>query len=788
MKPTLILSFLFFFFQLTKSDNFVINKNLLNGRWTSFWITCPDVPQKEYGVYHFRKSFELPVKPDSFVVHVTADNRYRLFVNGIPVCSGPARGDLYNWYFETLDIAPYLKSGKNVIAAQVWNMGEHAPVAQITNQTGFVLQGNSSKEYLVNTNKTWKVLHNVSYTPCSTDNSERLKCYMVVGPGEQIDASLYPWGWEDLNYDDSQWKPARNIVNPVPFGHGTDNMWTLVPRNIPLMYEEIQRIPVIRRSNGIEIATDFFSVKQNLVIPANQTISILLDQTYNTVAYPEIVLSKGRGALIKLTYAEALFDKDFKKGNRNEIEGKKIIGNDDIFIMNGENERKFRPLWFKTYRYVQLDIITKDEELIVNDFYGMRTGYPFEMEASFTSNDKSLKEIWDVSWRTSLACAGETFFDTPYYEQLQYPGDTRLQALIMLYMSSDDRLMRKAILDFYHSRTPEGLPQGRYPSSRLQIIPTFSLFWVSMIYDYWMHKEDDAFVEQFLPSIRDVLEWHERNIDADTQMLGKMPWWNFVDWVPGLVNIRGGSENNTAVRTLHYSYTLKQVAEIFNYFGRKVEAAYYLDLSERLNKQTYKLCYDVTKGLFADSHEKLTYSQHANIMGVLADAISQEEMSEVVKRTLQDTTLSQTSFFYKFYLTRVLKKVGMEDIYYSQLTPWRDMLDLGLTTFAETPEPTRSDSHAWSSTPLYEFLSTICGIVPAEPGFKTVLIKPALGELKEAKGEMPHPKGKIKVDFKRKSRTGISGDIFLPPGLEGTFIWNSHQISLKEGQNKINLN
>src|SRR5690606_25437158 len=143
---------------------------------------------------------------------------------------------------------------------------------------------------------------------------------------------------------------------------------------------------------------------------------------------PELLVSKGRGAEIKLTYAESLYDKDFVKGNRDDVEGKEIIGNDDIFIAEGGENHKFRPLWFRTYRYLQLDIETKDEDLLINDFYGMATGYPFTMEASFHSNDPSLQEIWNVAWRTQLICAGETFLDTPYYEQLQYPGDTRLQA------------------------------------------------------------------------------------------------------------------------------------------------------------------------------------------------------------------------------------------------------------------------------------------------------------------------------------------------------------------------
>jgi hypothetical protein len=712
-----------------------------------------------------------------------------LFVNGVFVNNGPARGDLQHWYFESLDIAQYLKSGDNVIAALVWNMGKYAPVAQISNQTAFVLQGEGEQEQLVNTNQTWKVVQSKAYRPCSTNNSQRVRNYMVVGPGDHITGGLYNWDWETVNYNDSDWKRAEVIAGAVPFGQGTDNLWSLIPRNIPLFNEKKeQRLNRVRRTEGIKLSDRHFLIKAPLIIPANSTVSILLDQAYNTVGYPELITSKGKGSTVRLTYAEALYDKNFIKGNRNDIENKQIIGNDDIFEPDGGDNRKFTTLWFKTFRYLQLDITTANQDLVIEDLYSMSTGYPFELSAKFSSDDESLQEIWDVAWRTSLICAGETFFDTPYYEQLQYPGDTRLQALITLYMTGDDRLMRKAILDFYYSRTPEGMVQGRYPSNRLQVIPPFALFWVSMVYDYWMHRDDNRFVEQFLPLIRDVLDWYERNIDKNTGMLNDdMIWWNFIDWVPGLSNSRGSSKGNTAIRSLHYAYTLKQAVEIFCYFERSSEAAHYTQLSEKLNKQTYNLCYDPTKGLLADSYDKLTYSQHANIMGILSDAIPEEDIRVVADKIIEDTTLLQTSFYYKFYLTRALKKAGMADFYYSLLNPWREMLNLGLTTFAEKPEPTRSDSHAWSSTPLYEFLSTICGIVPAEPGFNTVVIAPALGGLKDIKGEMPHPLGIIKVNFERKSRTGISGEVHLPIGLTGTFIWNDQHIPLKQGQTKINL-
>ena len=773
---------------LYAQDKKLINPDLLK-EWPALWVSMADIPQKDYGVYHFRKSFSLTAKPKNFVVHLSADNRYRLFVNGVAVCNGPARGDLYNWYFETIDIAPFLKNGSNTIAAIVWNMGVYAPVAQVSNQTAFVMQGNTEKESIVNTGTGWKAFRNQSYKPCSIDNGKRMRTYMVIGPGDEVDAATYPWGWELNNFDDSKWQPTINITKPVGLGYGTDNYWTLVPRNIPFMEESLQRIPSVRRVNGIELNNGFLSGKKKLVIPANKTVNILLDQTFNTVAYPEILVSKGKGASIKQTYAEALVTPDGKKNNRNDVEGKLIIGNYDIFQPDGGANRLFRPLWLRTYRYIQLEITTKDEELVINDFYGMYTGYPFQVKSSFTSNDKSLQEIWDVGWRTARLCAGETYYDCPYYEQLQYEGDTRIQSLISLYVTGDDRLMRKAIIDFNNSRVPEGLTQGRYPSNRLQVIPPFSLYFVSMVYDYLMHRKDEKFVESFLMPIRGILDWYEKRIDKEKQMLGPMKWWNFVDWNLSWPNgtPEGANEGNSSVISLQYVYTLQQASIIFDHFDKRAEALHYKKLAAQISTGVYSQCFEKVKGVMANTPQKNTFSQHASIMGVLTGSISEKEMKQVMNNVLNDTTLSQATFYYRFYLTRALKKAGMANMYYSQLKPWRDMLNMGLTTFAENPDPTRSDCHAWSSSPNYDFFATICGILPDKPGFSSVKIEPAMGELQQVKGMMPHPDGNITISLERKGYKGVAAEITLPPNISGTFIWEGKTINLKSGIQKINL-
>lgn len=771
-----------------------VNPSLLNAQWPASWITHADAPQRGYGIYHFRKTIHLPARPEKFIIHLSADNRYRFFVNGKPVCNGPARGDLYNWYFESIDIAPFLKEGDNTLAALVWNMGEHAAVAQVSNQTAFTIQGDGPTEQLVNTDNSWKVFRDMSYQPVSLDNGPRLRTYMVIGPGDQVDASLYPYGWEQQGYDDTKWSAAKRITHPVPVGYGTDNMWTLTPRTIPLMEETQQRIPFIRRASGLASPPQKIDEKHPLTIPAHSTVSILLDQSVNTVAYPELYVSGGKGANIKMTYAESLFepagpDGRRGKGNRNEIDGKEIQGNYDIFLPDGGGHRSFRPLWLRTWRYLQLDIVTGDADLSIDDLYGMYTGYPFSPKASFASNDSSLQAIWNTGWRTARLCAGENYFDCPYYEQLQYEGDTRIQSLISLYVAGDDRLMRKALVDFYNSRVPEGLTQGRYPSNRLQVIPPFSLFWVSMVYDYFMHRKDDAFTKQFLMAVKGVLAWYEDRMDKEKGMLGPMKWWNFVDWNKAFPNgvPAGANDGNSSIISLQYAYTLKQAAELFAYFGEPQTAAHYRTLAATLQSSTYTRCFDKGKKEMADNPDKNSFSQHAGIMGVLTGAVPATEQAIALDKILHDTSLSQATFYYRFYLNRALLAAGMGDLYYSQLTPWRNMLKMGLTTFAENPDPTRSDCHAWSASPNYDFLATICGIMPAAPGFTKVRIQPNMGELKSIRGRMPHPAGEIivSVDKTNSSSSGFTADITLPPTLTGTFIWHGQQYPLKPGLNKL---
>ena len=768
-----------------------INPELLCKPWTAKWISFPDNSNSQFGVYLFRKEILIKTKPDKFIIHVSADNRYKVYINGVYICNGPARSYLFKWNFESIDISSYLHSGKNIISSIVWNFAEHRPLAQISGQTGFIIQGNTKDENILNSDTSWVVIKDRAYKPVPVSINQ----YYVAGAGEEFNFEKHPWNWMDKNFNTSGWKHAQEVETGKPVGcmgeWGGPSLHLLSQREMPLMEEKVQRFSKIRRSKTNIITEEFLKGINPVIISPNRKIKILIDQNVLTTAYPVINLSKGKKSLIKLTYAESLLDSNGIKGNRNDIENKQIIGNSDVVISDGGNNRIFQTLWWRTFRYIEMEIETKDEPLVLNDFFSIFTAYPFEQKASFTCDNSLFNDIWNVGWRTQRLCSNETFFDCPYYEQLQYIGDARIQALVSTYVSGDSRLVKNAISALHGSQLPIGITQSRYPSNQIQIIPTFSLVWVTMIYDYWMLNSDSIFIKSMIPGMQETLYWFRSRIDS-SGMLGPVEWWDFVDWVNSKGwdngNPPAAHNSNSSILSLQYVYTLEKASEVFEAYRLHDIAVEYRNLADKIKNSVYQRCYDSNRGLIADSPEKNTFSQHANILAILTNTFPESmDKSKIIDIIINNKELAQCTLYFKFYLFEALEKAGQANQFTSSLIPWKQMLDAGLSTFAETPDPTRSDCHAWSASPVYYFLSLVSGIKPDAPGFKSVRIEPYLGNLNNIDATLPYKLGTIHVKLQKDKGNHISGEITLPIQLEGVFIWNGEQRHLQGGINKIDI-
>ena len=219
--------------------------------------------------------------------------------------------------------------------------------------------------------------------------------------------------------------------------------------------------------------------------------------------------------------------------------------------------------------------------------------------------------------------------------------------------------------------------------------------------------------------------------------------------------------------------------------GSAVRSAHYRALSRQIAEAVYRTCWDASRGLLADTPARRHFSQHASLLGVLTDAIPATDQRAVMERVLSDTSLTQCSYYFRFYLFRAMKKAGLGDEYLDQLGPWLNMLKLGLTTWAETPEPTRSDCHAWSAHPNFDLLATVAGIESAAPGFAEVAIEPHLGHLKHLEANLPHPQGEIRVRYERQGADGLVADVTLPGTLTGWFMWNGKKVRLHPGDQHL---
>ncbi|MBS4216952.1 alpha-L-rhamnosidase N-terminal domain-containing protein [Bacillus sp. FJAT-49711] len=740
-----------------------------NKKWLAKWIWSKNISIDVHEIVYFRRTFHVEDKNCQLVVNVSADSRYRLFLNGQSICVGPLKGDSRTHYYETVNLSPYLKLGKNVLAAKVVHYSSHSSEPSPESiwhspKGGFLLEGSlqtasGNIAETLDTNNKWKcfVDHAIHYEAESWISS------IWLGGVERVEGAKLPHGWELVEYSDDHWKEAVPFLEPQ-LDHGLLTPWQLTRRTIPFLYEEEKLFTKIMRIQEDDISSRNIFTK---TIAQGTQFIVELDAGELTTGYLNIKVSGGKGAKISILPSECYEKEDPKtgrriKGIRDEIsEGSKLLGDSDIYIVGGygtpETLEVYEPFWWRTFRFVRLKIEVSDEPITIHSFTYRETGYPLEVKTNFQSSDATMTPLWDVSVRTLKRCMHETYEDCPYYEQLQYAMDTRLQILFTYSISGDDRLARKAIFDYHSSLLPSGMLQSRYPSVLPQVIPGFSIYWILMVHDHYQYFGDVDLVKRYRPTVDAVLDWFDRKIGTDGLVDNlTSSYWNFVDWVaewhngiPGAV-----SKGPLTIYNLMYAVALLRGAELNEWTGRPDVAKEYRERAEKLKKAILSYCWSEKEGLFRDGPNVEEYSQHVQIWSVLLGVVEGEKAKEVMEKVLKDHTLSKVSYAMAFFLFRALSKTGLYLQSFDQWDTWRNMLKLNLTTWVEDPVGERSDCHAWGAAPLYEFTSEILGVQPDLPGYGRILVQPQLGNLSYAKGSAATPHGLVYINWE------VAGDEF----------------------------
>ena len=756
------------------------------------WIWAAHSAADERLVLEFENTFEV-LEPTDVIIHVTADQRYELFLDGELMSRGPDRSDVNHWAFASYQIR--LPAGSHTLRATVAWIGDDAPCAQATHRGGFLLAAEGPLSDQLNTGTdNWRARRIASWTfqpgpppdfvgreqtidDRQTTNESQVELATVAPPLSDNAFGLMRTGW-------------RLHPSPLP----DQKLEPLTLGSVRAVREGDPPTPLVIHSEDCENPSrdpwqQLAHTGGEVVVPAHSVVSVLFDLEDYATAYPRMTLAGGKDASVRIAWAESLYEVDAdgkpsrQKGSRDQVAGKAFHGIADTFISSGR-EHTFRTWWWRSGRYVLVTVQTERDPLTIKKFDILQTRYPLEDEGMFASSDSQLDRTQGLMVRGMQACAHETYMDCPYYEQLMYVGDTRVELLTTYAMTADTRLPKRAIELFDWSTALWGMAAEHYPSRTPQLSPTFSLIWVSMIRDFVYWRDDPHWVRQRLPAMRGTIDRFLIRLEDDG-LLGLLPGWPFVDWVDGwMIGIPPeGKEGKSSVVNLHLVQALLAAADVERAHGDAALAERNQQAARQLGQRIVDQFWVADRHLLADDLSHQHFSEHAQCLAILNGILDDDQQTRSLRAMLSADDLKRCSIYFSFYLFEALAQHGRGDEIIHRWQLWKSLNELGLKTPIESPEPTRSDCHAWGSHPLFHARASLFGVRPASPGFASIVIEPRPGDLLEITIRMPHPRGTIAGELEFDPATGTcTGTITIPESVTGEFRWQGRTVPLKPGQ------
>lgn len=751
------------------------------------WLRLPDTDNKVGPrLCRYRKSFYLEAVPAHCRIRISADTRYKLYVNGKLTEIGPVKGDGQVWYADTVELSSQLRVGENVLAAEVLSY----PAMQAGNQSlfstptpglfvqdldGFGLSADASWKYREEADFAI-VPENFFFAPLHILENRR---------GDAVTD-----GWREPDYEDAAWENARSytILDISQASVPGD----LSERTIPSQFLMLRRfigVKQLRQSDAsVEAWNALVQTDRPLALRANSFHTVELDAGEELTGFLSLRFRSGKGAKITLLSAESYVVNDEKanadlifsfptKGDRADAENGVLYGFKDSYTAAGfSGEERYEPFWFRCFRYVGLTIETADEPITLTGFDFIQTGYPLAVKTHVETSDESLKGIWDISLRSLQNCMHETYEDCPFYEQLQYAMDSRSQILYTYAVSGDDRLARKCMEDFRRSQRPDGMINCSWPTTRANVIPGFSIYYLLMLEDHMMYVGDKDFLRGHLGAIDGVLEYFRRHLE-ERGLVGptgglnmQARYWSFIDWTDQWRPTTGVPDavlqGPLTMESFLYILGLTAGANINRWLDREDTAKEYEARAESVRAAIRREC-RAENGMILDGPGVDETSQHGQVFAVLTDTISPEEGRAYLEETLnKKSEYAQCSVAMAFYLFRAMEKTGLYTRMDECWETWRDMLRLNLTTCVEDNVNQRSDCHAWGAAALYELPAVTLGVRPAAPGFKKIAIKPVPGYLEWAHGEVTTPHGPVRVQWQKLPDGKLNLQVEAPEGVE----------------------
>lgn len=694
----------------------------------------------------FRGTLGLNQVPESLLLHITADSRYKLHVNGVFAEMGPSRGNQDVWYVDEVEIAPYLKAGENILAVQVL----HYPCARWQGNCGVFRTQTPGLFVQCKAPICWKCRRN-THIRLVSENPYFAPLHIY----EQAEGDASFAGWMEPGYREDGWQA-------------------------PAMYEE-EALAKVLRPEHLKLRTIPFLYRKpgqflppwggEVTVPAHTAWSMDLDAGELMTGYLRLCLEGGAGASVTILQSEC-YAGDIvphadpykclpQKGNRSDS-NLHLYGYTDTYRVAGFKDERYESFWFRTFRYVRLRVDTAEAPLTIRSFTYEETGYPLEIKTMVETSDFTMAGIWDISERSLRRCMHESYEDCPFYEQLQYAMDTRSQILYTYAVSADPRLACKALKDFTHAVREDGMLNCSFPNFETNVIPGFAIYYIAMVYDYMMYFGDRERLLDCLPTVEGILGFFQNHLDARGlvekigDVNGSGQYWSFMDWAyewDGTTGVPPATKQGAlTMESLLYVLGLQYAEALFGYMGYSEKAEKCRQQAEQVQSAVRRHCIGA-KGLYQDGPGVEAYSQHTQVFAVLTDTVSLETGARLLEETLlYPKQYAQCSIAMQYYLFRALEKCGLYRYTSGQWKIWRDMLKNNLTTCAEDAIMSRSDCHGWGALALYELPSVLLGVRPGKPGYEEILISPNTETLDWARGQVITPKGMVQVAWEKNAQ------------------------------------
>ncbi|MFH1024798.1 MAG: alpha-L-rhamnosidase C-terminal domain-containing protein [Planctomycetota bacterium] len=748
------------------------------------WIWCGDPIHEIINAWmQARRTFRLATVPRKAVIGVTADSRYRLYVNGQAILRGPARGYAPSWPYDEIDIAPFLRKGVNVIAALVHQYGVGTFQYVHAGAAGFLLWGNAGGTD-ISTNPEWRVRPAPGYSRNTARQSRQL------GFQEHFDARRDDGRWSGAAGGDRDWmKPNVRAFGAMPWH-------TIEPRGIPLLRKGF-RVPAAVISSAAGRSAPNAASATNVVIPfltekrawipsripprkdascgsfripasgAGRYHSILLDFGCEVVGTMEItVRGAAGGEIVDAIVCEAARGGDpvirFSPGNPKST-GARII------LAPGRTVHETFELW--GFRHLALTVRGNRRPLEFRVRL-RETGYPLDIRSRFDASNNTLNRIRDICIRTQKCCMLDAYVDCPWREQAQWWGDARVQAANTFHLSADARLLARGIRSIGAQRVPNGLTYGHAPTvSHGSILPDFTLTWILTHWDYFWQTGELGLFRDWKPVVRGALDYFETRIGKNGLVGYDDRYWLFLDWAEIF------KDGYPTVYNLLYRMTLRTAARLFALDGERADAARCRDAANRLEKSILRRLWDPATGSL---HNGMTWAgkavpdatPHAYALAILGGLLPGRHPAFVRDHLLpsvrRDPLPRDPSPFFIHYVFEALEKSG----HGAAVIPcierrWGDMLARGLTTTEEiwNAEPGGiSLCHAWSAHPIVHFTIVLLGIRQTAPAWKEIRFAPVFTGTDRVRGAVATPRGMIESGW-NKTAKGVRVFLRLPKGI-----------------------